>query len=111
VQTDEVASSGVVREYHLDEGWGVIDGTDVPGGCWVHFSAIASDGFAHLTAGQQVSFRAEAAVQDGFLFRAVKVWTGRHEPAGPLPGQQPSRSYRSRLTLTFDEPGDLDPSR
>jgi CspA family cold shock protein len=98
-----VADSGVVREFHVDEGWGVIDGPAVPGGCWVHFSAIAMDGFRQLAAGRQVWFRAEAAEQDGFGFRAVKVWTGDVEPTG-----QPSSgggAYHSTLTLTFEEPG------
>jgi CspA family cold shock protein len=83
VQDDDMTDSGVVREYHADEGWEVIDGPTVPGGCWVHFSAIAMDGYRQLTAGRRVSFRAEAAEQDGFGFRAVKVWTGDVEPVGP----------------------------
>ena len=99
----------MVREYHVDGGWGVIDGADVPGGCWVHFSAIVTDGFAELIPGQQVSFYAEAAAQDGFRFRAVKVWTGEREPTRP-PGGERSRSYRSRLTLVVDEPKDPGPS-
>jgi cold shock protein len=68
VQTEDVASTGVVREFHPDAGWGVIDGSEVPGGCWVHFSAIAMDGFRRLTPGQQVSFRVEAANQQGSVF-------------------------------------------
>lgn len=94
-------SDGVVREYHVDEGWGVIDGPDVPGGCWVHFSAIAADGFRALAAGQAVSFRAEVAAQDGFRFRAVKVWTGATEPTGTGPPPA-SGAYRSELTLDFE---------
>ena len=27
-----MADGGVVREFHADEGWGVIDGPSVPGG-------------------------------------------------------------------------------
>lgn len=42
VQTGDVAERGVVREFHVDEGWGIIDGRSVPGGCWVHFSTIAA---------------------------------------------------------------------
>ncbi|WP_189334265.1 cold-shock protein [Actinoplanes ianthinogenes] len=100
-----MADGGVVREFHADEGWGVIDGPAVPGGCWVHFSAIATGGFRQLAAGRHVWFRAEAAEQDGFGFRAVKVWTEDVEPAGP-PSLRPSPggAYRSRLTLAFDEP-------
>jgi CspA family cold shock protein len=104
VQTGVVFSSGVVREFHPDEGWGVIDGSDVPGGCWVHFSAIVMDGFRPLAAGQEVSFRAETADQDGFGFRAVEVWTGGVEPVSRTAA---GSAYHSRLTLAFDEPGQV----
>ena len=101
-----MTDSGVVREYHEDEGWGVIDAPSVPGGCWVHFSAIAMDGYRRLDVGRRVWFRAEAAEQDGFHFRAVKVWTEETEPAMPPPSAS-GAAYRSTLTLTFDpEEGD-----
>jgi cold shock protein len=99
-----VTSTGTVRIFHAGEGWGVLDGPDVPGGCWVHFSAIAARGYRTLVAGQAVSFRAEAAEQDGFAFRAVKVWTGRAEPADEPPPARTTGAYGSELTLTFDEP-------
>lgn len=99
-----MTSSGVVRTYHRDEGWGIIDGPGVPGGCWVHFSVIAMSGFRELVPGQEVSFLAEAASQDGFAYRAVKVWTGGTEPDDSLRDGVPSSAYRSSLTLTFDEP-------
>jgi CspA family cold shock protein len=97
-----VTSNGVVREFRRDEGWGVIDGPDVPGGCWVHFAAIAMEGFRELTAGQAVSFRAEAVTQDGFRYRAVKVWTGAAEPDDAVPDST-SGAYWSELTLTFEQ--------
>jgi CspA family cold shock protein len=101
-----MADRGVVREFHPDDGWGVLDGQTIPGGCWVHFSAIAMDGYRQLAVGQRVWFRAEAGEQDGFAFRAVKVWTGDTEPVGPWPERRSSGgAYRSHLTLTFDEPG------
>jgi CspA family cold shock protein len=31
---------GVVREWNAEEGWGVVDSDETPGGCWVHFSHI-----------------------------------------------------------------------
>ena len=95
-----MVSTGSVRRFDADEGWGVIDGPDVPGGCWVHFSAIAGDGYRQLVVGQRVSFRAEAASQDGFAFRALKVWIGEVEPAAPIREQGRSGAYHSRLILT-----------
>ena len=103
-----MASIGLIRGFDADEGWGVIDGPDVPGGCWVHFSAVAGDGYRWLSAGQRVSFHAEAASQDGFAFRAVTVWTGEAEPAAPIREQRSSDGYRSTLTLTADSPADDD---
>jgi CspA family cold shock protein len=99
-----MTSVGSVRTFDADEGWGVIDGPDVPGGCWVHFSAIAMDGYRELMLGQHVSFRAEAASQDGFAYRAVKVWTGDIEPADQPRTPRRSAAYHSSLTLTFDPP-------
>ena len=103
-----MTSGGTVRDYHPDDGWGVIDGPDVPGGCWVHFSSIAMGGYRQLRPGQQVSFRAEAADQDGFAFRAIQVWPDGTVQAGPdgAPVVDPAVScaYSSSLTLTFDPP-------
>jgi CspA family cold shock protein len=99
-----MTSVGSVRTFNADEGWGVIDGPDVPGGCWVHFSAIAMDGYRELARGQHVSFRAEAASQDGFDYRAVKVWTADTEPPDQPRTQGSSAAYHSSLTLTFDGP-------
>jgi CspA family cold shock protein len=103
-----MTSFGSVRTYDAAAGWGVLDGPDVPGGCWVHFSAIAADGYRQLEPGQHVSFRAEAAQQDGFAFRAVKVWTGDTEPPDADQERIRSAAYDSAMTLTFDEPSRSD---
>ncbi|MDG6107476.1 cold shock domain-containing protein [Dactylosporangium aurantiacum] len=66
-------SVGFVRVFHPEEGWGVIDSSEVPGGCWVHFSAIQMDGYRALHQGQRVVFEAEPADQDGYAYRAVHV--------------------------------------
>ncbi|MFI7545395.1 cold-shock protein [Actinoplanes sp. NPDC049599] len=93
---------GTVREYHADEGWGVIDAAETPGGCWVHFSAIAEPGYRALSPGQAVSFRAAPAHQDGYAHVAVKVWTGDEEPPEVVPEAVRSVAYESTLTLTLD---------
>jgi len=99
-----MSETGTVREFHADEGWGVIDAPGVPGGCWVHFSAIAVPGYRSLRAGQAVTFRAVRARQDGYAYAAVKVWTGDQEPPDTGPGS-PGGAYDSTLTITYDAGG------
>jgi CspA family cold shock protein len=79
-QTD--AASGVVKWFSADEGWGVIEASVVPGGCFVHFSNIQMPGYRELRVGQPVRFTFEQPgfLQDGYPFRALKVWSD--EPAG-----------------------------
>ncbi|MFC6023151.1 cold-shock protein [Plantactinospora solaniradicis] len=104
-----MAIVGVLREFDSDRGWGVIDAPETPGGCWVHFSAIAAPGFRALAAGQQVYLRAENADQDGYAYRAVKVWTGGPgEPPDRIPDSDPGArpAYRSTLTIVYDDPTD-----
>jgi CspA family cold shock protein len=100
-----VISRGVVREFHSDHGWGVLDAPDVPGGCWVHFSALVMSGYRTLSAGQEVSFQSEAANQDGYAFRAVRAWPGYHDaPTEVVEEPSSGGAYRSQLVITFDPP-------
>jgi cold shock protein len=73
-QADAVA--GVIRWFAADEGWGVVDAPEVPGGCFVHFASIQMDGYRQLHAGQQVRFAFERPgfLQDGLPYRALVVW-------------------------------------
>jgi cold shock protein len=100
-----IVRHGIVREYHADEGWGVIDGPEVPGGCWTSFAAVRADGYRALTAGRRVTFVAEPADQDGFPFRAVNVWPGDPD-SGPAEPPASSEGYTSSLHLTYDRTAD-----
>jgi len=40
---DGMGSTGTVRFWHRDEGFGVNDSPDTPGGCWAHFSHLWND--------------------------------------------------------------------
>jgi cold shock protein len=71
------AVAGVVKWFDADEGWGVIDAPEVPGGCFVHFSSIEMAGYRQLHAGQQVRFTFEQPGQDGCPYRALAVWPGQ----------------------------------
>jgi uncharacterized RmlC-like cupin family protein/cold shock CspA family protein len=85
-------TTGRVRDWHADLGWGVLDSPATPGGCWAHYSRVEMTGFRSLAPGAEVSFTFEAPGQDGFPFRAVTVW-----PA--------SAAYTARLTIELDDPG------
>ena len=97
-------SVGVVRRWHDDEGWGVLDADGLPGGCWAHFSAVVMDGFHKLTAGETISFRWEQRNQDGYAFAATKVWRGPAEPADVVPDRMPSGSTYQSVFVVVDEP-------
>lgn len=65
--------TGSVRSWLLEEGWGVLDSSETPGGCWFHFSVLAPGVGVVLTPGQRVQFEWEDANQDGFRYRALSV--------------------------------------
>jgi CspA family cold shock protein len=44
-----VSVLAVVREWHDDEGWGVVDSPEVPGACWVSFAHVRVAGTSTLT--------------------------------------------------------------
>jgi CspA family cold shock protein len=96
-------SQGVVREWDEDQGFGVIDSADTPGGCWAWFSSIVMDGLGVLTAGEPVAFTWEAAPQDGYEYRAVLVWPpGVEVGTPPAPADDgPSAAYQSTLTIQW----------
>jgi CspA family cold shock protein len=96
--------SGRVSRWDDEHGWGVIESTVTPGGCWVHVFAVLA-GSRPLRVGEGVAFTFETAEQDGYSFRAVEAW-----PKGAEPDRShqvvsgPSEAHESRLTLRFDEP-------
>ncbi len=99
---------GTVASYDAELGWGVIEADQHPGGCWVHFSAITGPPPKALHAGQRVELVSEEAEQDGYRYRAVKVWpAGEPEPADPGADAdwEASAAYGSVLTITFDDDG------
>ena len=78
-----VNAQATVGAWHDELGWGVLDSVATPGGCWTHFSALDFDGYRSLTPGQQVQLTAEAADQDGYAWRAVRVVVDGKPPARP----------------------------
>jgi cold shock protein len=68
-----VTTTGTVRTWDDDEGWGVVDSADTPGGCWTHFGQVDAPGLRRLRPGAAVELEWEPAQQDGFSFVAVAV--------------------------------------
>jgi CspA family cold shock protein len=66
-------ATGVVREWWVEDGWGVIDCDETPGGCWAHFSMIQMDGFRSLAAGDLVDLDWIEVDQDGYRYRAERL--------------------------------------
>jgi cold shock protein len=94
-------ATGVVREWRDEEGWGVLDSDETPGGCWAHFSVLQMAGYRSAVPGQKVVFTYEPGDQDGFGYRAVDVTIDgvpRVEPGGAPAGP----GYQSRLTVEPD---------
>lgn len=63
-----------VRWFSNEEGWGVLDAPEAPGGIFVHFSAIETDGYKTLREGQEVEIELEGPLsfdQDGCRYRAL----------------------------------------
>lgn len=103
-----MAVIGRVRVWHEDEGWGVVDSPETPGGCWAHFSHAAVAGYAAFAAGDEVHLEWEAPGQDGWPFRAVRLWPVGAEPVERSPSRDAGGAYHSTLTLSFDDPpGDV----
>ncbi len=100
-----MATYGVVREWFDEEGWGVIDSDETPGGCWAHFSSLRMPGYRTVAAGDAVEMIAEQGRQDGFDYRAEAFWPRGTEPVDEVVAG-PSAAYQSSLTIWFDVPTD-----
>ena len=66
-------SSGTVKWFNPDKGFGFISNDDGGEDVFVHFSAITSDGFRTLREGQKVSFDVEPDPKDSGKKRATNV--------------------------------------
>ena len=59
-------STGKISTFDYDEGVGVIESTDTPGGCWFHYVQWPLPGDVAL--GARVSFAWNEASQDGLHY-------------------------------------------
>jgi CspA family cold shock protein len=48
---DHPRVAATVREWRAEDGWGVLDSVETPGGCWTHFSVVEMVGYRELQPG------------------------------------------------------------
>lgn len=102
---EALMSRGVVREWHHEDGWGVVDSQATPGGCWVLYSHVEMPHPVELQVGQEVDFSFEHVTsQDGYQWRAIAVRPEGAEAPDAREGiTHPQGAFRSTLRLEFDE--------
>ncbi len=62
---------GTVKNWHEEEGWGVLVSPDLPGEVFAHHVHIrGQDGYRTFAAGDPVVFEADEQGQDGCQYRA-----------------------------------------
>ncbi len=66
-------STGVVKWFNAEKGFGFISNDEGGEDVFVHFSAINIDGFKTLAEGQKVSFDVEEDPRNSDKLRAVNV--------------------------------------
>jgi cold shock protein len=97
-----MAILATIRRWNTHRAWGVLDSPETPGGCWAHLSNIARPGPWDIQPGDEYMLEWEHAQQDGFAYRAVRMWPAGTAPIDPVIRHN-SSAYSSSLTLTFDE--------
>ena len=98
-----MASRAVVREWSSEQGCGVLDCPDTPGGCWAHDGAVAVPGYRELERGQEVELERVSADQDGYAFRATRTWPVGAEPYESPAHSGPTEAMASTLTVVVDD--------
>lgn len=66
-------STGTVKWFNAEKGYGFIKNDDGGDDLFVHFSAIRGDGFKTLEEGQKVAFSVEADPRNSSKMRAADV--------------------------------------
>jgi CspA family cold shock protein len=66
-------STGTVKWFNSDKGYGFISNDDGSDDVFVHFSAIQSDGYKTLNEGDKVTFNTEQDPKNSRKLRAVNV--------------------------------------
>lgn len=99
-------SVGTIRFWDTEQGWGVIDSPDTPGGCWIHHSTPSTARHQGMEPGRVVNFAWRRVpgegVQDGYDYVATDAWYFGEEPVRRAPSTARG-AYTTRLTISFDD--------
>ncbi|WP_051047783.1 tetratricopeptide repeat protein [Rhodococcus sp. AW25M09] len=105
---------GKVRRYSTEEGWGIIDSPDTPGGCVIQSPTVIDDPQL-LTEGGSVEFQWQPLVngKNDFRYYATSVSTVGSRPsfAGASWTIDPTVSPDDRMAAFWCEADDTDPLR
>lgn len=94
------AQRGTVRNWNVDDGWGVVDVDAVDGGVWVHFSAIEGRPSGYLVVGEPVTVEWQDIPHPPCVAEATRaVVDGPHTPLVAEPGDGVLNSV---LTIRWD---------
>ena len=66
-------NTGTVKWFNAEKGFGFISNDNGSGDVFVHFSAIAGDGFKSLNEGQKVTCDTETDPKNSSKLRAINV--------------------------------------
>ena len=118
-----MTSTGVIAMWG-DEGWGVVESPDTPGGCWVHVGHlwaitlpptrrnesvhISRTGVPDPIAGETVDFEWERVRQDGYDYRAVSVRPRRSGPTTTIRWEYGSDRHPGVVFRTVARPESLE---
>jgi len=71
-----VVTRAVVKHWYHEEGWGVADAPEAPGGIFIHFSFVEAEGYRSLRDGEEVELDLEGPLpreQDGCRWYGRRV--------------------------------------
>lgn len=120
-----MTSTGVVAVWSGEEGWGVVESPDTPGGCWVHVGMLwaitlpptrehetvhITGSSVDLVVGETVDFEWEQIPQDGYNYRAISVRPRRDGPTRACRSKPPVRSVHSTIDSGRSQVGGSYPS-
>ena len=71
-------NNGTVKWFNAEKGYGFISNDEGGDDCFVHFSAIMTEGYKSLSEGQRVTYDTETDPKNKNRLRAVNVYLAKY---------------------------------